>query len=81
MVEIADAVGAAAYMVVAIGGLVFGAAVMDNWLPIGTPGSLLSGGIVPVLSIAVGVEVTAAITLILTEFVDQMLVGGRDAER
>ena len=81
VVEIADAVGAAAYMVVAIGGLVFGAAVMDNWLPIGTPGSLLSGGIVPVLSIAVGVEVTAAITLILTEFVDQMLVGGRDAER
>jgi multicomponent Na+:H+ antiporter subunit B len=78
LVEIADAVGAAAYMVVAIGGLVLGAAVMDNVLPFGTAGSLLSGGIVPVLSIAVGVEVTAAITLILSEFVDQMLLGGGD---
>jgi multicomponent Na+:H+ antiporter subunit B len=74
LVEVTDAVGAAAYMIVAIGGLVLGAAVMDNWLPTGTTGSLLSGGIVPVLSIAVGVEVTAAVTLILSEFVDQMLL-------
>jgi multicomponent Na+:H+ antiporter subunit B len=50
---------------------------MDNVLGLGTQGSLLSGGIVPVLSIAVGVEVTAAITLILSELVDQMLLGGR----
>jgi multicomponent Na+:H+ antiporter subunit B len=50
---------------------------MDNVLGLGTQGSLLSGGTVPVLSIAVGVEVTAAMTLILTELVDQMLLGGR----
>jgi multicomponent Na+:H+ antiporter subunit B len=77
LVEIVDAVGAAAYVLVAISGLVFGVAVMDNVLPTGTTGSLLSGGIVPVLSVAVGVEVTAAITLILSEFVDQMMVGDR----
>jgi multicomponent Na+:H+ antiporter subunit B len=76
-VEVADAVGAAAYALVAVAGLVFGVAVMDNVLGFGTEGSLLSGGTVPVLSIAVGVEVTAAITLILTELVDQMLLGGR----
>jgi multicomponent Na+:H+ antiporter subunit B len=77
LVEIADAVGAAAYALVAVAGLVFGVAAMDNVLGLGTQGSLLSGGIVPVLSIAVGVEVTAAITLILSELVDQMLLGGR----
>jgi multicomponent Na+:H+ antiporter subunit B len=77
LVEIADAVGAAAYTLVAIAGLVFGVAVMDNFLGLGTAGSLLSGGTVPVLSAAVGVEVTAAIALILSEFVDQMLLGGR----
>ena len=60
LVEVTDAVGAAAYMLVALAGLVFGVAVMDNVLPFGTTGSLLSGGTVPVLSIAVGVEVTAA---------------------
>jgi multicomponent Na+:H+ antiporter subunit B len=74
LVEVADAIGAGAYMLVALAGLVFGVAVMDNVLPFGTTGSLLSGGTVPVLSIAVGVEVTAAVTLILSEFVDQMLL-------
>jgi len=77
LVEITDAVGVAAYMLVALAGLVFGVAVMDNVLPYGTTGSLLSGGTVPVLSVAVGVEVTAGVTLILTEFVDQMLLRSR----
>jgi multicomponent Na+:H+ antiporter subunit B len=78
LVEVTDAVGAGAYMLVALAGLVFGVAVMDNVLPFGTTGSLLSGGTVPVLSMAVGVEVTAAVTLILTEFVDQMLLHDGD---
>jgi multicomponent Na+:H+ antiporter subunit B len=78
LVEVTDAVGAAAYMLVAIAGLVFGVAVMDNVLPLGTTGSLLSGGTVPVLSVAVGVEVTAAVTLILSELVDQMMLRGRE---
>jgi multicomponent Na+:H+ antiporter subunit B len=77
LVGVADALGAAAYALVAVAGLVFGVAAMDNVLGLGTQGSLLSGGTVPVLSIAVGVEVTAAMTLILTELVDQMLLGGR----
>ena len=78
LVEVADAVGAAAYVLVALAGLVFGVAAMDNVLPLGTSGSLLSGGTVPVLSVAVGVEVTAAVTLILSEFVDQMMLRGRE---
>ena len=78
VVEVADAVGAASYTLIAVAGLVFGVAAMDNVLPFGTAGSLLSGGIVPVLSVAVGVEVTAAVTLILSELVDQMMLRGRD---
>jgi multicomponent Na+:H+ antiporter subunit B len=76
LVEVADATGAAAYTLIAVAGLVFGVAAMDNVLPTGTTGSLLSGGTVPVLSVAVGVEVTAAVTLILSEFVDQMMLRG-----
>jgi multicomponent Na+:H+ antiporter subunit B len=78
LVEVADAVGAASYTLIAVAGLVFGVAAMDNFLPFGTAGSLLSGGTVPVLSVAVGVEVTAAVTLILSELVDQMMLRGRD---
>jgi multicomponent Na+:H+ antiporter subunit B len=55
---------------------VFAAAAMANFLPIGTQGSLLSGGTIPVLNVAVGVEVASGVTLILTELLDQALLGG-----
>jgi multicomponent Na+:H+ antiporter subunit B len=74
LVELAEAVGAAAYVLVAIGGMVFAAVAMANFLPFGTAGSLLSGGTIPVLNAAVGVEVTGALTLIFTEFLDQALL-------
>ena len=74
VVEVAEAVGAAAYVLVAAGGLVFAVAAMENFLPLGTQGSLLSGGTIPVLSVAVGVEVAGAITLILSELLDQALL-------
>jgi multicomponent Na+:H+ antiporter subunit B len=74
LVEVAEAVGAGAYVLIAIGGIVFGVAAMANFLPLGTPGQLLSGGTIPVLSVAVGVEVAGAMTLIITEFLDQALL-------
>jgi multicomponent Na+:H+ antiporter subunit B len=74
LVEAADAVAAAAYVLIAVGGIVFAAVAMENFLPFGTRGQLLSGGIVPVLNVAVGIEVASAITLILTEFLDQALL-------
>jgi multicomponent Na+:H+ antiporter subunit B len=74
LVELADAVGAAAYVLVAIGGIVFATVAMENFLGFGTEGSLLSGGTILVLNAAVGVEVTGAIALILTEFLDQALL-------
>ena len=73
-VELTEAVGAAAYVLIAIGGLVFAGAAMENFLPLGTTGDLLSGGTIPVLNAAVGVEVAAATTLIVTEFLDQALL-------
>jgi multicomponent Na+:H+ antiporter subunit B len=74
LVEVADAVGAAAYVLVAIGGLVFASAALANFIALGTQGSLLSGGTIPVLSVAVGVEVAGAVALIFTEFLDQVLL-------
>jgi multicomponent Na+:H+ antiporter subunit B len=75
LVEVAHAAGAAAYVLVAVGGLIFGTAVMANFLPLAAEGSLVSGGTVFVLNLAVGLEVTGAVTLILTEFLDQALLG------
>ena len=81
LVEVAEAVGAAAYVLVAIGGMVFGTVAMANFLGFGTEGSLLSGGTIPVLNAAVGVEVTGAVTLIVTEFLDQALLRERRAQQ
>jgi multicomponent Na+:H+ antiporter subunit B len=78
LVELAEAVGAGAYAVVAVGGLIFAAAAMANFLPLGTAGQLLSGGTVPILNVAVGLEVAGAITLVVTELLDQSLLRAGD---
>jgi multicomponent Na+:H+ antiporter subunit B len=74
LVEVADATGALAYALVAVGGLVFASAALYNFLPFGTTGQFLSSGTILVLSTAVGVEVTGATALILTELLDQTLL-------
>jgi len=76
LVEAAEATGALAYALVAVGGLVFSGAALFNFLPYGTTGQLLSSGTIVVLSVAVGVEVTGAVALILTELLDQTLLRG-----
>jgi multicomponent Na+:H+ antiporter subunit B len=73
-VEAMEAVGALAYSLVAIGGALFAAVVMENFLDPGRTGALLSGGTIPILSAAVGVEVAGAVVLILVEFLDQALL-------
>jgi multicomponent Na+:H+ antiporter subunit B len=74
--EVADALGAASFALIAVGGLIFGGAALNDFLPLGATGQLLSGGTIPLLNVGVGVEVTGAVTLILAELLDQTLVRG-----
>jgi multicomponent Na+:H+ antiporter subunit B len=74
VVEAAEAVGAAAYGLVGLGGLLFAAAFFENFLELGTPAQLLSAGTMPISNLAVGLEVGGAFLLIWTEFFDQALV-------
>ena len=41
---------------------------------------LLSAGMIPINSIAVGLEVTGAFLVVWTEFLDQQLIAQRDPE-
>lgn len=75
LLESADALGAAAYALIGLGGLVFVGVYLANPLPLGIPGHLLSGGMMPLNSMAVGLEVAGAFLLTWTEFLDQTLVG------
>jgi multicomponent Na+:H+ antiporter subunit B len=77
--ELADAVGAAGFALVAVGGLVLGLAALHNFLGYGIDGSLWSAGTIPVLNTTVGVEVAGGVTLIVAEFLDQSLLRRRSA--
>jgi multicomponent Na+:H+ antiporter subunit B len=74
LVEIVKASGAAAFVLIGVGGLIFGTAFLENFLPKGTPGEVLSAGTMQPLSVAVGLEITGGFVLILSEFLDQTLV-------
>jgi multicomponent Na+:H+ antiporter subunit B len=74
LVEVAEALGAAGYGLVGLGGLVFASVFFKNFLPFGTPGHLLSAGQMPLASIAVGLEVSGAFLVAWTEFFDQALL-------
>ena len=78
MLEAADATGAAAYALIGVGGLIFASVYLKNFLPLGTSGHLLSAGMMPLNSIAVGLEVTGAFLLTWTEFLDQDLLVARE---
>jgi multicomponent Na+:H+ antiporter subunit B len=71
VLDIADAVGAGAFVMLGIAGLITGAAFLQNILPLGTFGRLSSGGLVPVLNAAVGVEVGSGVVVLLAAFLDQ----------
>jgi multicomponent Na+:H+ antiporter subunit B len=73
LLELADAVGAAGFALLGIGGLVFAGVFFENFLELGKPGSLNSAGTIPLVSVSIGLEVTGAFLLIWTEFLDQAL--------
>lgn len=73
-VEASEALGAAGYGLIGLGGLIFVGVFFKNFLPFGTPGHLLSAGTIPLASIAVGLEVSGAFLVAWTEFLDQALL-------
>jgi multicomponent Na+:H+ antiporter subunit B len=75
LTEAADSLGAASYALIGLAGLIFVGTYLKNPLPLGTPGQLLSAGMMPLNSIAVGLEVAGAFLVTWTEFLDQTMAG------
>ena len=74
LLEGIEALGAAAFVLLAVGGLVAVGATMQNFLPLGTEGMLLSTGTIPIGNAGIGIEVAGAIGLIVAEFLEQALL-------
>ncbi|MFI0806177.1 MnhB domain-containing protein [Streptomyces echinatus] len=70
--ETSDAVAVCAYLVLGLASVLAGTAFLANTLlPYGTFNTLSSGGAVPLLNAAVGMEVASAVVVLLAHFLDQ----------
>ena len=72
--EVVEGIGAASYVVIGLGGVLLGGAFLQNVLPLGTRGELLSGGTITVINFAVGLEVAAGFALLFNEFLEETRV-------
>jgi multicomponent Na+:H+ antiporter subunit B len=72
--EASEGIGAAGFALIGLAGLVIAGAYLENFLPLGAVSHLVSGGDIPLLSIAVGLEVMGALLVAVAEFLDQRLL-------
>lgn len=79
LVETSEALGAAGYVALGILGLVAGVAYLENVLPLGSAGSLASGGTILALDVAAGLAVCGAVVVLLREFLHQTLIVRRQS--
>jgi multicomponent Na+:H+ antiporter subunit B len=77
--DVAEALGAGGFAVLAVLGLAAAGATLKNFVALGTTGELLSGGTIPLGNLIVGLEVTGAVALVLSEFLDQALLVRRNS--
>ena len=73
-VDFVEGAGAGGYVVVGIVSLLLGSAFLHNFGPLGTTGTLASGGSIPFLNVASALEVSAAFVLLFSEFLDELVV-------
>ncbi len=74
LVEIGEALGAVAFIAVGVAGMAGGTPFLTNFLPLGRPGDVLSGGSVVLIGLAVGLEVACGLILLLLAFLEETLV-------
>jgi multicomponent Na+:H+ antiporter subunit B len=79
LVDVAEGVGAGGYVTIGIVSLLLGSAYLHNFGPLGTTGTLASGGSIPFLNAASALEVGAAFVLLFTEFLEELEAGKTEA--
>ena len=75
-IEVVEAGGAAGFAMIGFGGVIALGAFFANFIAYGSSGSLLSGGMLPLANVAVGLEVAGATLMVLSELLDQRLLRG-----
>ncbi len=73
LIEIAEALGAAGYIIIGGACVALGGMFLENLLPLGKTGTLTSGGIVPFINLGVGLEVSGGFVLILLVYLEELM--------
>ncbi|HEY2800293.1 MAG TPA: MnhB domain-containing protein [Chthoniobacterales bacterium] len=69
--EFIESAGAAIYVLVGLAALLQGGAFLQNVLSLGQRGQFFSGGAIPVINFAVGLEVAGGFALLFAEFLEE----------
>ncbi len=69
--KIAEGIAGTLYVLLGIAGLLAGGYFLVNFLPTGVVGELLSGGIIPVIYVIIGLKVGSEITGIITDMFNE----------
>jgi multicomponent Na+:H+ antiporter subunit B len=73
LVDFAEGVGAGGFVALGLVSLALGYTFLRNFLPLGTSGDLLSAGSISLVNWAAGLEVAAALVLIMIEFLEEVM--------
>jgi multicomponent Na+:H+ antiporter subunit B len=73
LAHITEAVGAGGYAAIGLACLGAGAAFLQNVLPLGSKGTILSGGTIPLINASVGLEVAGGLVLVLIAYLEETL--------
>ncbi len=72
-IEVSEAIGATSYILMG-GACVFaGGLFLQNVLPLGPYGSVISGGMVPLIDLGVGLEVSGGLSLGLLAYLEELM--------
>jgi multicomponent Na+:H+ antiporter subunit B len=73
LVDLAEGTGAGGYVALGIASLVAGGAYLENFLGLGTKGTLAAAGTITVLNVASSMAVAAAVVLLCHEFLEEVM--------
>lgn len=78
--EAIDGLGAGSYALIGLVPLFAGLPLLTNFLPLGKTGTPFASGTIALISFCVGIEVTAAFTLVISTYLKEIVVGGSPEE-
>jgi multicomponent Na+:H+ antiporter subunit B len=73
LIKLADSGGAAGYAIIGTAAVFFGAQFLTNIVPLGNTGDVFSSGMIAVISVSVGLEVTGGFVVLMHSYLREVI--------